>query len=161
MRRMYSLNQLEEIARKQAKEVKKDVATLVDKDGNDRFQDFNLSMETITGATFTYAKASLSGSHLLIVIAGVLESGNALSQVKWGDLPLPKWIRDKIFPTYASYLGAFAGQIITAGSYQVNEIIMNVDKTNDGLRIDCGSSISSSESNRYFRIPIDLLIDFE
>lgn len=157
MKRMWSRNEL----KNSIEQTKKNVSTLVDKDGNNRFQDFDVEMETISGITFTYSKASLSGSHLLIVIAGVLEAGTAITAVKWGELPLPKWIRDKITPTYSAYVGSFNGQIITSGSYAVNPIAVNVDKTDTGLRIDAGSNISADVNNKYFRIPVDLLIDFE
>lgn len=47
---------------------------IVDKNGNPRFIEGTITPETISGITFTYCKWSLSGTHLMIVLAGTCKN---------------------------------------------------------------------------------------
>ena len=69
---------------------------IVDKDGHKRFIEGDITPAETTGITFTYAKWSLSGSHLQIVLAMTIAAGT-YSTFYLGDITnLPKWIFDKI-----------------------------------------------------------------
>ena len=91
MRRMYSENQLLKAVENESKENGLKVfENIVDKDGHKRFIEFDLSPKTITGITPVYAKASLSGSHFMVVYAGTIENATAISGgTNICDIPLP------------------------------------------------------------------------
>ena len=105
MKRMWSKNELKNVIQEQAssgqlKEVKV-FEEIVDKDAHKRFiegeGDIVLEQE---GVDFTYAKWSLSGSHLLLVIAGTVEDETVLTSSTTAivNFYVPKWIYDKIYP---------------------------------------------------------------
>ena len=137
---------------------------IYDKDGNPRFIDDDLLVnDTLpTGVEVTYAKWSLSGTHLMIVIAGTIEDNTSVAPITGLAVAnLPQFIKDKIYPMTSQYLGAFNGQIVNTGTYSVTGSSVNVDKVNDGLRIDTNSTITSTDNSLVFRYQIDLLIDNE
>ena len=76
MRRMYSEKQIRELV-KTTKGY--DIVNLVDKDGHERFIEGDIPDPEITGLTPIYYKWSLSGTHLMIVMAGTIENGTNLS----------------------------------------------------------------------------------
>ena len=92
MRRMFSEKQIEGFV----KNTKKDIATLVDANGNDRFVGGDIVLDEKTGITQTYGKWSLSGSHLLIVIAFNVADTTVLTFSKACDFTIPEWIHNKI-----------------------------------------------------------------
>ena len=59
MKRMWSRKELKEMV----EQIKKNVNTLVDSDGHDRFISGDITTSTIAGVEFTYGKWSLRGSH--------------------------------------------------------------------------------------------------
>ena len=67
MRRMYSKKQLDVM--------KKDITTLVDSEGHNRFEEWDMTSETLSGVTFSFKKVSLSGTHIMFVFAGEVASG--------------------------------------------------------------------------------------
>ena len=69
-----------------------------DENGNLRFIEGDINTEEITGVSFDIAKFSLSGTHLMFVLAGSVENGTSLENNKrWGSLTIPQWIYNKIF----------------------------------------------------------------
>ena len=167
MRRMYSENQLLKAIEKESQENGLKVfENIVDKDGHARFQEFDLSTKTITGMSFTYHKIGLSGSHLLIVLAGKIDNGSALSSENIAYWYLPKWISDKIVPvapnnTYieSKTITAYSDNFATTQTFRAD---LRIDKSNENtpiLQIDRGSFTASAD--RYYRIAFDLLIDNE
>ena len=79
MRRMYSKPQLLEAVEQEA-EVNglKAFENIVDKDGHKRFIEGTPTNPTIEGVEITYAKWSLSGTHLMLVMAGNVASTTVL-----------------------------------------------------------------------------------
>ena len=152
MRRMFTKNQLDN----EIKVVKKDISTLVDKDGNNRFAEGNLTLNTITGATKIYGKWSLSGTHLLIVFALKLENSISSQDLFYLD-DLPDYIKDKIVP--------IAGNRIVQGSELAYDesasssvtFYYNFGKSSSHLFIEATCTIG--DDTRFTRVNIDLLID--
>lgn len=156
MRRMYSQNQLEN----QVKEVKKDIATLVDYQGHERFVEgvINLAPALDSDITKVYGKWSLSGTHLLIVLC-VKSPAKALIYDNYAYIELPEWILSKITP------------LIEGGNYVDSKSITWYDASNNTqsgatqLRYDItrGLYISMSAitltTEKVCRIAFDLLID--
>ena len=131
--------------------------SIVDKNGNKRFIEGTLDTETITGVTFTYAKWSLSGSHLMIVLAGTIADETTLSFATWAVLDgLPDWVKDKIVPTFSDIveykaINAYADDWTSQGLAFVlvkGEEISIVQSISDTFAIDGA-----------FRLAFDLLID--
>ena len=155
MRRMYSENQLIN----EIKNVKKDITTLVDADGHNRFieGDINLTPNVPAGITKTYGKWSLSGTHLMLVICGEIENATVISGgTVLCEIELPSWVFDKITPLYGDNLDYHntpifnaAGQTQTMGNY--------LRKASSVIEIRM-SGITLSDT-RSFRFNFDLLSD--
>lgn len=132
---------------------------IVDKDGHKRFiEGEGVKPASQTGITLTYNKWSLSGTHLMCVIAGSVTAGTYTSVIVNYD-SMPTWIKDKIigvsdnyieFKSYPFYVG-YLGQAV---SIQISKSV------NGGLVFAFTSSTTFSET-KYFRIQYDLLIDNE
>ena len=164
MRRMFSEKQIREFADAQAKAVKKDISTLVDKDGHNRFiEGTNTLGQVLTDrATIDYNKWSLSGSHLLIVVAGYLKpESEAYSGDEITISPnLPQWVLDKIsggnygiieYKNYSALQTSF-GQLDVNGYWAKDT----------GLRFhSTGIDANNTLDGATFRIAFDLLIDNE
>ena len=157
MRRMYSQKQLEELIQA----TKKDIATLVDKDGHERFIEGEVKInESLTGATITYAKWSLSGSHLLIVVAGnskeddVFGAYNPLVSIE----DLPDWVLNKIAVVFGSSYIEQKQISMYAEDWSTQTFYCLLGKDNNGLFIrKTGSTTLTTDKG--FRIAFDLLID--
>ena len=80
---------------------KKDISNLVDSKGNPRFVEGNGTPATIEGFTSTYCKWSLSGTHLMLVLAGNVENETTLSGFIV-TFALPEYIMNKIYPIFSS-----------------------------------------------------------
>ena len=130
---------------------------LEDTNGNLRFVEDDITMENISGVTFSYNKWSLSGSHLMIVIAGTVASGTTLSAEKWCDLDLPAYVKSKISPVFEAVVER---QTISAWNSDYTAISLNfwLLKYGEGLQINQYETPTTTKSYN-FRIQFDLLID--
>lgn len=161
MKRMWSKNELKNIADVQVKAVKKDIATLVDKDGHDRFIEGGFNISEISGITKDYAKWSLCGTHLMIVLCISLANASVISNTTpVAEFELPSYIIDKIVPLGASVVDI--KQILlfnenNTSSQQTSTILRKSAATK--VRIDI-TSITLND-DRKCRISFDLLIDNE
>ena len=79
------------------------LSKIVDEDGHPRFLEGNITLSSsMTMLTLDYGKWSLSGTHLMFVIAGhvadeaVIPAGYIANLA--GTTNIPQWILDKIFP---------------------------------------------------------------
>lgn len=132
-----------------------------DSAGNSRFVEGNITPQTISGVSFTYAKWSLSGTHLMIVLAGTLENGAVLSNVNWANIVIPQWIHDKIYPVFA--ISAIEIKAVTArdNAYNSQSLSFLIGKaTGHSLYINQTANLTLT-SEKYFRLVFDLLIDNE
>lgn len=133
-----------------------------DSSGHNRFIEGTLTpLENPTGLTFSYLKWSLSGTHLIIVLAGTIEANTSITPFKFGGSlnNLPSWIYDKLIPYYSSYIGYFKYSLSTNGYAETSTINAYISKQDNTLYVrDTGSQLSFAATT-YFRANIDLLID--
>ena len=189
MRKMYSLKQLEKIIKKEVQkgnllisgnvEFENDVKiggdlditgdaklfeNIVDKDGHSRFIEGDLVIEEIEGLNIVYAKWSLSGSHLLFVVAGSVDANTTLTGLALAKTNnLPQWIKDKIHPVTGASYGPIEYKnfsFYTSG-YSGVSVNINFSKTSqEELSVTVAQNFAPTDE-RYFRIAFDLLIDNE
>ena len=134
------------------------LSKIVDENTHARFIecDVNLGADAPVGMTKTYGKWSLSGSHLMIVLAGTIADTTAIS---WGVLAvcagLPQWVLDKIYPMTDSYVDKKAFDIFGSD--------LTTQSLNVWLRKSTSLFLSANaltlSADRSFRISFDLLID--
>ena len=125
-----------------------------------RFVEGNITTSTITGVTFTYAKWSLSGSHLMIVVVGQIEENTAISFGTWGDLmSIPSWIRNKIVPTFSDIVD-LKDTYLWKDDWNVQQIgfCLAIGEGYFNLVQFVGDTINFDGQ---FRIQFDLLIDMD
>lgn len=133
---------------------------IVDKDGHKRFIDFDITTKEIEGVEYPYAKASLSGSHLMIVICMNVANGTTLSATdEVAKIPLPNWILDKISPLYNINVSLITTTFYASGgtSQTVNS---RLQKKTGYLAYDISASLTLN-ADRSARVVFDLLIDNE
>ena len=133
-----------------------DVASLIDSAGNSRFIEGEGVLEEITGVTYTYNKWSLSGTHLMIVLAGTIADTTAITAGEYVTLNLPSYILDKIYVVFSNVVNR---QTVTlwASDYSSQTFSMQLQKYTNNLKIYFGGVTLTKERN--FRVQFDLLID--
>ena len=135
------------------------MSNIVDSHGNKRFVEFNGDANSIEGVTITYNKASLSGSHLMVVLAGSIANGTTIDNSKvLAFYNIPAYIMNKIIPVWGSNIevknvSAFA-EDWTSQSFQC--VLAKNISTQLGI-FKAGSTTFTA--GRKFRIQFDLLID--
>ena len=158
MKRMWSKKELKEIV-KGTKGY--DIANLVDKNGHVRFIDFVGAPLQQEGFTASYCKASLSGSHLLIVLAfSIANATEIASGAKLMQLALPKSICDKIYPVWHN--SRIETKVVTTinddWSTQNLNVVLSKRSNPDGLDIVTSGAYTATK-DRSGRVAFDLLID--
>ena len=134
---------------------------IYDKDGHKRFIEGEITTYELEGLNIEYAKWSLSGSHLSIVIAGTMGNGIVIpNSINLGILEdLPEWIFNKIAVVWGgSYI---EGKNITAraddwSTQTINTVLRKT--TYVAVFIPQGNTLTA---DRAFRLSFDLLIDNE
>ena len=164
MRRMYSKPQLLEAVEQESKingiKVFEDV---LDNDGHKRFIEGAITLHTISGFTQNYGRWSLSGTHLMIVLAFTVASGTSFGNgVNLCSVAIPKWVLDKVavlWGTSGVALGTFNGIGSDTSSQSISGIVLG--KEVDSLSIVRYGTATTMTADRNFRIEYDLLIDNE
>ena len=134
-----------------------------DSNGHNRFIEGNISFPTITGVEFTYGKWSLSGSHLMIVLAGNAAEGASFSGyasiVSFSNIPL--WIMNKIYPVFgANYIEVKTFDMYNEDwSKETNPIRIGLSKSGSSMALSNFGSTYTTTKDRGFRFCFDLLID--
>ena len=132
--------------------------SIVDSHGNPRFVESDITMNTITGITQTYGKWSLSGTHLMIVIAGTIVTGDYTGK-SWATITLSSYIAQKIRSIVGNVV-EYKNVTAYTSNYQTQNLqigLFIVPATNT-LRVNLVSPITiTADSN--FHIQFDLLID--
>ena len=155
MKRMWSKNELRKIIQET---YGIDIDNLVDKNGNERFLEGNININEITGLTKSYGKWSLSGTHLMIVLAGTLADTSVIgSGVSLANIELPSFIKDKIIAVTTNIVDR-KSFTFWGGTLQTPSI--NLEKTDEGVKIVMVASFTAN-ADKSFRIAFDLLIDNE
>ncbi len=159
MKRMWSRNELKNISSEEAKSVKKNISTLVDADGHDRFIEGDIDLvDGLTGVSKGYGKWSLSGTHLMLVIGGVISENTVLSAGTFALVKnLPTWVYDKIQPLFANTTIEQKTMTVYADDYSSQTITVILQKTSDRIQLYTGSLTASKD--RKYRFSFDLLID--
>ena len=136
---------------------------IIDENEKARFIEGDIVTPTIEGVTFNYAKWSLSGTHLMLVLAFEVDANLTLAaDTLFGYVVLPDWVYNKIYPItagtvimYKNFLSRDVG-----GNPAYSEITMNLLKTNSRIEIHNELAISSvGLTKKAIRIQYDLLID--
>lgn len=164
MRRMYSENQLN----KKAVEAVQDSIdhgnidiyffNIKDENGHQRFIEGDIQTENIEGVDFTYAKWSLSGTHLMIVLAGSISENTTIARNQLlGTIPVPDWVKNKIY--------TIKGIGITWEEFTVIDATWGTQKSsillqkNENLIQLVQDANLECETQTEFRYSFDLLID--
>lgn len=134
------------------------LSSIVDNQGNPRFVEGDITT-SLEGVTLTYAKWSLSGTHLLIVLGGEIANGTEFTATSvWAELNLPQWIKDKIIPLVTIYVDIKSSTIFSEDYATSQNVSCRLIKTtNDIIQVRSGSFTASDD--RVFRFNFDLLID--
>lgn len=131
-----------------------------DKNGNARFVEANGNALSQTGFTSLYCKWSLSGTHLIAVLAGTIEPNTTITiGTVLAEFTLPDFIKNKIVAIQGNLLEYKEIQVVSTGYYTD---IMNIyiDKNNNGIIMVSNEDYTSLYGGG-FRIQMDLLIDME
>ena len=134
------------------------LSDIVDANGNPRFVEGDITTGTFSGVTFTYAKWSLSGTHLMLVVSMDLESmasfttiGTVLAYVE-----LPEYIYNKIFGTVLDWKNSN----VFSSQQMVNNIQVYLKKQNNRIEFVTAANYGGGTAGTD-RIQFDLLIDSE
>ena len=132
---------------------------IVDKDGHKRFIDIEGVDSEVSGVTITYAKASLSGSHLLMVVAGSIANGTELTgNPNLVTFSLPEWIHNKIIAIFGSTVDIKNDALRDSGGGAQSCVIRLLKQTSF---IAVSILNLTLNADRTFRFSFDLLIDNE
>ena len=153
MKRMWSRNEVKEIVKGTQGY---NYANLVDKDGHQRFIEGDINLkDSVSQITKLYGKWSLSGTHLLIVLAFSVTNGTAVSSQTIAYVNIPEWVLNKLVPLFGNNV-----DLKTFSAFGSDSTIQNVNgyiDIDNGLRIYLASFTASAD--RSCRIAFDLLID--
>ena len=130
---------------------------VVDSNGNPRFIEGNGTPATITGFTATQCKWSLSGTHLMLVLAGTIANGTAItSSIHMADYVMPQFIVEKI-QTLTGVFIEFKNTNMRASTLGIQNVEFVARKTTTGVYLTISDVTLTADRN--FRIQFDLLID--
>lgn len=136
---------------------------IVDKTGHKRFIEGDILTSEITGVSFPYAKWSLSGTHLMIVLTVTAETDAVFSTSDvLGTINIPEWIADKIVPIVSDGGVDVKTIAFRNASYSTQSLSTRLLKnaTTKVLTIRPTSSLTIT-SNSTGRLQYDLIIDDE
>ena len=133
------------------------LSSIVDNQGNPRFIEGDIEIGEITGVSKEYAKWSLSGTHLLIVVCATAENGTVISAgQELCTFNVPEWIFDKIISLGGGSVDRGSATFVDENASSQN-IAVYLGKYGTSLRITLGGLTFSAK--RTGRIVFDLLID--
>ena len=132
---------------------------IVDSQGNKRFIEGEGTLTTLEGLNITYNKWSLSGTHLMFVVAGEIADTTVIPSnfvlVDYTDLP--SYIIDKIIPGKVQRIDVKTISMY-ADDYSVqNNSALLLKNSDTNIRIIFGAVTLNGD--RSFRVQFDLLID--
>ena len=135
------------------------ITQLVDANGNPRFIEGVGVPAEITGFTPTYYKWSLSGTHLMFVLAGNFVNGARVeNRTNIVNFTLPEFILNKITPTASNVIEIKSIDVYADDmTYQSFRFKLIKSSETQSMYFETGSF--SANNNRGFRIQFDLLID--
>lgn len=136
-----------------------------DSDGHNRFIEGTLTPSSLTGLTITYSRWSLSGTHLMLVVAGELANNTTIVDgFVLGECDnFPDWIRNKIYPSALFGIVEFKDiRFNSTSSWASGTGQVRLRKYNGSLFIDKNNAFTNDKGETLaFRIQFDLLIDMD
>jgi len=135
--------------------------TITDSNGHLRFiEDLGSGNPNgIAGLTISYCKWSLSGTHIMFVVAGSVASGTTLSDGNvLATFDIPAWIYDKIVPVWSNRYLYMGKTLMVNNNWSTQDMTYSVGKYDDIITIYNSANVTLSAA-RSFRIQFDLLID--
>lgn len=137
------------------------MGNIVDSHGNKRFvEGVGTIITDVEGLTIKYNKWSLSGTHLMIALAGTFKNGTQLPvNIDLVSFALPAWILNKIIPVWSVNIEN-KSTLTYAEDWTSQSISLALRKIDDNIVIRCTSAVNFT-ADRSFRIQYDLLIDSE
>ena len=131
-------------------------------DSNDhvRFVEGSGIDSSLSGLTTVFNKWSLSGSHIMFVIAGTIDTGTTVNNGNlFSTIVLPSWIRDKIIPVFATYYVEIKDIDFYADDFTKQTMAISLEKRDNVIYIRQSGTSTTFDKTRMFRIQFDLLID--
>lgn len=126
-----------------------------------RFIEGEGTINTIEGLTINFSKWSLSGTHLMFVVAGsILDQTVIQVNTRIIDFSLPKWVFDKIIGVVGSDIDKKSINAY-ASDYSTQTLTLTLIKRTAAETIAITSQAITLTKDRSFRIQFDLLIDNE
>ena len=132
--------------------------SVVDKKGNQRFIEGDINVVEEEGVSYTYAKWSLSGTHLMVVLAGHVADATVLTGRKICTISLPDWVFNKITPVFGNNMEYTQLYLYADDTTTQNTAITFFKETNNLAMYRASLTLTKDRS---FRILFDLLIDAE
>ena len=150
---MFSEKQIQELI----KNTPKSITTLVDSQSHNRFVEGECDLKTIAGITFTYNKWSLSGTHFMLVLAGSIANGTAITTADiFAEYTIPDYIIDKIVALFSNVIEVKTLSFRdSGGTGQTSTAYL---KKSAG-KLTINSTGITLTADRNFRLQFDLLID--
>ena len=134
---------------------------IVDSNGNKRFIEFDGTVNEITGVTYTYIKASLSGTHLMFVLGCDITNTSVIANNQTiVTFKLPEYILDKIAILFGTDAVMFNSELAIADDSSNQSFNVTLNKISDGVEIRKFSTLTLN-ADRHVRVQFDLLIDTE
>ena len=132
--------------------------SIVDKNGNKRFIEGEGTPLTQEGFTSVYCAWSLSGTHLMLVVAGTINDETTLAfGTQIAQYSLPDWVKDKIVGVQGDLIEYKKADCI-ATDYSTKDLSLYLGKNTGGVTIVVNSAFVA-DANYSFRVQFDLLID--
>lgn len=128
---------------------------IVDSAGNKRFVEGNGTPDT-TNITSSYCKWSLSGTHLMVVLAGKYISGSVADKTVLAQYEVPSFILNKIYPVWSNNIEMKTVTSRTVGGTGFEDYFL-FTKEDGKLKIKQQGVYNHNDT--YFRAQFDLLID--
>lgn len=133
--------------------------TITDSHGNPRFVEFDGIAGSVDGVTITYKKASLSGSHLMVVLAGSIANGTTFNNGQvFVEYNLPAYIMNKIIPVWGTNIEV-KSVLAFAEDWSSQSLQCGFAKNSSAQLIIFKAGNLTLTADRSFRIQFDLLID--
>ena len=156
MRRMYTQKELERLIN----QTPKAMTTIVDKNGFPRFVEGDGTPLEQEGFTSSYCKWSLSGTHLMLVIAGSITSSTTIiAGISLAKFKVPDYIKDKIVGVVGNLI-EYKNITCIDGSYNTSQLATYLEKKTNDVEVIVSSNYTAS-ANVSFRVQFDLLSDAE
>ena len=136
---------------------------IIDKEGHKRFIEGNGDAATaVDGLTISYNKWSLSGSHIMFVLAGTFSNATVLlANIDLVSFTLPTWIVNKIIPIWGNNFIEEKNVYGYANDWTSQSISIVLLRKNDNKIYIRSTRAATFTADRNFRIQFDLLIDSE